>query len=241
MLINDETNIGGANHLRKKYQLLQNPYNNNYNTVGANNNGRDQNDLVETSKHISDAIPVANTPMAFEPYSSQHQQKQQEEKNRKEIYRQHHLLVDYDNLNSYDGIVRAYSNGTATTTSSIKLINLNSSPLNKSSSTDAGTFAVVNLNPTLPNWNVSHNPLNLTGGLDILSNEILKSQYDANTFPNNNESTKWLIIIGVVCVILFCINVAFFIALFYQLKKNRKCNFVGTTNGEKRRKQIEVI
>lgn len=244
LLINDETNMADANYsgIRKKYQLFQNLYNNNYNVYGQNNivplysNERDKNILAETSKHISDTIPISNTPMASEPYSSQHQQKQ--------IYRQHHLLVDYDNLNSYDGIVRTYSNVTETTANNIKSINLNSSLSNKSSGTDAGTLAVVNLNPTLStlsNWNVTHSSVNTTKVLDDMSNQILKSRYDANIFHYNNGSAKWLIIIGIVCVILFCINVTFFIALFYQLKKNRKYSLENTTIKQREKKRIEVI
>ncbi|KAH9415647.1 postsynaptic membrane assembly [Dermatophagoides pteronyssinus] len=212
------------------------------------NNSYPGNDRVisETSKHVAGSMA-----MASEPYSSQQQQHE------KQLYRQHHLLVDYDNPKSYDGIVRSFSNDTNTlnknnnnNTDSLKSNNShNSSILENHSAVTANLSSTSSINH---NWyNVTHHPINSTEMHGSDGNRLLHTRYDDSGMgighpmyygpvPDGSVSW-WLIMIGTACAILFFINVIFFIALFYQLKKNRKVQKNPKSNNENKNVEINNI
>ena len=215
----------------------------NFSTTG--NYGGNDRVIGETSKHVAGSMA-----MASEPYSSQQQQHE------KQLYRQHHLLVDYDNPKSYDGIVRTFSNNTNTlnNTNNNNTDSLGSNNSHNASILENHSAATANLSSSLSssinhNWyNVTHLPINLS---DIHGdgNRLLHTRYDNSGMSighpmfygpvPDGSASWWLIMIGAACAILFFINVIFFIALFYQLKKNRKVQKNQKSNNDD--KNVEVI
>lgn len=172
-----------------------------------------------SSRHIAGSLA-----MASEPYSQQQQQ---------QIYRQHHLLLDYENHKSFEGVVRTHWANQSLIAGPIESesnVESNSSRVESASSQMSGSAneswsAAVATNTTQSAINISsHVPDGSTR--QVTGGPVQESRHEsvATSFLLANNvglSNALLITVGIGCALLV-FNVLIFAALYYQLDKNRK-------------------
>lgn len=187
----------------------------------------DRRQSEQYSRHIADKMATASEP----------QQQQQK------LFRQHHLLLDYENVKSFDGVVRStgvyngtmgkqMSSSTTITTASGTSMDNNSSSSSSSSThrnEQINSFANstnsigVSHNTTL-NGNVNHDYINGSSEHNVIQVQQSVSRFETENsrfLSGGDYSNALLITIGIGCALLL-FNVVIFAALYYQLDKNRK-------------------
>lgn len=189
-------------------------------------------------KHLMNGVNRPNSKAIHESATQRHTQHNPEDVVKQQLYRQHHLLLDYNNPGAFDGKVRNVPKSGADQDDD----NIFTGPVNhtQSSSTTGNVTRGREHNQTAtPHPNAmdsldGYNSSNVDSHHQTGYNQHNQNRYESGNplllLSNGEYSNALFITISIGCGLLL-FNVLIFATLCYQLNKNRKISQQQFNNG----------